>query len=64
MDPEDWIPGDAQTLRDVRRNERNRVLDEVKAKFDAFWSEEAIKHDYAFHPSLFYRLIEEMRNDT
>lgn len=53
----------APLLARIEANEAARLetINEIEQKFLDFWSEKAVKHDYAFHPSLLFRLLGEMR---
>ena len=46
------------------RAERLAVVEQIRGKAEAFWSDESVKNDYAFHPSLLWRWLDEVAGLT
>lgn len=72
VSPVETHPSELQTLLDAAlaaewdagvkvgaARERRATAERIRERFMAHWSDKALRRDYAFHPSLLFRILDE-----
>lgn len=50
---------DVNDILQIESESRRVTVERIREAFTEFWSDEAVKQDYAFHPSLLFRILDE-----
>ena len=53
-----WAAFDVNDISQIESESRRVTVERIREAFTEFWSDEAVKQDYAFHPSLLFRILD------